>query len=582
MLSSAHMSPAQDSRREYFLRDHRTYRLLLLFSCLSLSFRGAACAVINVAPGPGTAQAAHDDATAGDTLVLADGTYTGALIISKSLTVRALNSRKAILDGESSTGPVQLGVDASCGDWTGGLGMPAGCPDHPIVLVGLVITRCVNGMGTSAGLEIGSAYTVKIDDCEITDNNGYMDWGGILVSGTGKQAFGGVEISNSLIAKNRGGFRSGLLGPNPPLAPLVGDDLLILRNNVFIDNTNPGFACHISIQANSLGPGSELYNNTIADPSTWYLGKFLPDPCESGISISVLSKPVIFPCTTLGEWNPPPPIYTGATGFTGCSNLCDPGSFGDRYNLTDAGCTGLCPIGHSCPQGTGLPEPCSLGEYAPAEGMAKCTACPAFSTTSYTGATGLDECQCGEGRFLTTNDAGNPFCQQCADVIASSTTLEAGAKSIDECICTVGFYAKADTSATSGRTCEECDMSVMDCTIAGITIANMPIKPGGWRLSNTTSIVRECFNPDACIGNPGVAGSNATQRRRLSAGASTSTAGDALCAPGHSGFLCGTCVAGWCGAPHAPHAPSPCHFLRARGSTWFTSHMTRTRAEMST
>ena len=94
----------------------------------------------------------------------------------------------------------------------------------------------------------------------------------------------------------------------------------------------------------------------------------------------------------------------------------------------------------------------------------------------------------------------------------------------------------------------------MDCSIPGITLANMPIKPGGWRMSNATSSVYECFNPDACVGNPGVMGSNATQSRRrlsagdgrrLSAGDGVSTAGDALCALGHTGFLCGTCLENW-------------------------------------
>ena len=93
-----------------------------------------------------------------------------------------------------------------------------------------------------------------------------------------------------------------------------------------------------------------------------------------------------------------------------------------------------------------------------------------------------------------------------------------------------------------------CDPALMDCSIPGITLANMPIKPGGWRLNNASSMVYECFNPDACTGNAGVAGSNATQiRRQLSLGADISTAGNDLCAPGHTGFLCGACIEDWYG-----------------------------------
>ena len=59
-------------------------------------------AVINVQPGQGTLQAALNAANDGDELVLADGTYTGSasdlLWISKSIIIRALNPRGAILD----------------------------------------------------------------------------------------------------------------------------------------------------------------------------------------------------------------------------------------------------------------------------------------------------------------------------------------------------------------------------------------------------------------------------------------------------------------------------------------------------
>ena len=64
--------------------------------------------VLQVQPGIGTLQAAYDGADAGDELVLADGTYTGSdnqgdnvLKIGKSITVRALSTGKAILDGEA-------------------------------------------------------------------------------------------------------------------------------------------------------------------------------------------------------------------------------------------------------------------------------------------------------------------------------------------------------------------------------------------------------------------------------------------------------------------------------------------------
>ena len=54
-------------------------------------------------------QAAYDAASAGDELVLKDGTYTGSpsnrnavLEISKDVTIRAQNARMAVLDGEDA------------------------------------------------------------------------------------------------------------------------------------------------------------------------------------------------------------------------------------------------------------------------------------------------------------------------------------------------------------------------------------------------------------------------------------------------------------------------------------------------
>ena len=75
-------------------------------------------ATINVSPGAGTLQAAHDAASAGDVLVLADGTYTGTginvLEITKSITIRAANSRQAIIHGQDD----RRGIKADTGGTT--------------------------------------------------------------------------------------------------------------------------------------------------------------------------------------------------------------------------------------------------------------------------------------------------------------------------------------------------------------------------------------------------------------------------------------------------------------------------------
>ena len=69
-------------------------------------------ATTTVSPGAGTLQTAVNAAGAGDTLVLADGTYTGSganvLEISKDITIRVQDSGQAILDGENTRGVISI------------------------------------------------------------------------------------------------------------------------------------------------------------------------------------------------------------------------------------------------------------------------------------------------------------------------------------------------------------------------------------------------------------------------------------------------------------------------------------------
>ena len=424
-----------------------------------------------------------------------------------------------------------------------------------------------NAAGDGGAIIIASSIAT-ITDTKIYDNVASGSGGGIIVDAGPIGAILTFEssqmYSNSVSDSVYGKAGGIMIGPAATLdSPGV---TLIVRNSLFYDNTAKDGGCAIHVDTKNNAADSELFNNTFSEGS---------GICQSAVMLSVMTA-VPWRCAQLGEWMTPAPYASGLDTFTGCRYKCDPGTYGASYDLSTAACTAPCTIGHFCAGGDPAPVPCPLNTFMPDEGASVCTACPAFATTNAEGSTSIHDCECTVGRYL---DISTATCTQCQTIIPDSTTSLPGAISSDECECNLGFYSEL---VNETKSCVPCDPVLMDCSIVGVTLANMPIKPGGWRLSNTTSIVHECFNPDVCVGNPGVAGSNATQRRRLSAGASTSTAGDALCAPGHSGFLCGTCVAGWCGAPHAPHAPSPCHFLRARGSTWFTSHMTRTRAEMST
>ncbi|MCW8831067.1 MAG: nitrous oxide reductase family maturation protein NosD, partial [Gammaproteobacteria bacterium] len=72
----------------------------LLFCLLLFSFAVQA-EEIQVAPGNGVLQAAIDSASAGDTLVLASGIYTGSVTIHRSLSL--LGNGSSIIDGEGTS-----------------------------------------------------------------------------------------------------------------------------------------------------------------------------------------------------------------------------------------------------------------------------------------------------------------------------------------------------------------------------------------------------------------------------------------------------------------------------------------------
>ena len=128
----------------------------------------ASAATINVSPGAGTLQSAHDSATAGDTLVLADGTYTGSgtevLQIGKHITIQAANAGKAILDGENARNGITT----------------ASAPT--VIITGLSVTKCTEGFSLSSG-------TSTINSCQVYDNTQ-----GVFIMGSGPNTFNNCDI----------------------------------------------------------------------------------------------------------------------------------------------------------------------------------------------------------------------------------------------------------------------------------------------------------------------------------------------------------------------------------------------------
>lgn len=254
---------------------------------------------------------------------------------------------------------------------------------------------------------------------------------------------------------------------------------------------------------------------------------------------------------------------------------------------------------------------CKPGYQAPSNGTIVCSACPAGS---YASTVGASECQpalighyaslgataprkCAIGRYGSTVGRTD---DQCSGACAKGHYCAAGSFVPNPPACATGFFLASGDANSTSSTCAPCNPLVMDCSIPGVTLANMPIKAGGWRLTGNTSNVITCLNPSACAGNQGIlktinepttnatvndstataSSSTANNRRKARDGAGLDsppsqsptpsppppslsqptpsqpdvTAADALCAKGHTGFLCGVCAA----AHHGYSDSTPC------------------------
>ena len=152
--------------------------------------------VHQVLPGAGTLQTALDEANAGDTLELADGTYTrthavsgsnnNMLEISKDVTIRAQNSGQAVLDGGNA------GISAEQS------GRVVYITGGTVLLEGLEITNGYSTFRAGGGVYVQGA-TATFDRCNIHDNHVFHSrGGGMYITGSSAQ----VTVTNSEINGN--------------------------------------------------------------------------------------------------------------------------------------------------------------------------------------------------------------------------------------------------------------------------------------------------------------------------------------------------------------------------------------------
>lgn len=205
-----------------------------------------------------------------------------------------------------------------------------------------------DGTYTAGGhnvLQIGKAITIRA----LNPGSAILDGEGerpvILISG------GDVVLEGLLIVRGSGGGITALTGS------------LALRSNVFEGNDASSGGCAVHIDAID-DTSSVLFNNT-----------FRVSSCASQ-ALLVINSAVPIPCE-LGTYMSPTPLSLPPTRhtFTDCAFACPPGTFGNAPNLTDAGCSGACPVGHYCPARTAHPIPCPVGTYLNTEGGAVLGSC---------------------------------------------------------------------------------------------------------------------------------------------------------------------------------------------------------------
>ena len=188
--------------------------------------------VHQVQPGRDTLKSALSAASAGDTLVLADGTYTGTggeevidigfgqtmtsklsmIEIDKDITIRAQNTGEAVLDGEDTHRVMWI-------------------KQGTVALEGLKITR--GNDVNNAGLRVSSSDTVSISQTVISHNTADQ-FAGVQLFGTGTVSISQSVISHNKARNGRGGGLSCTLGTVSVLSCEIHDNEAANGGGVYI------------------------------------------------------------------------------------------------------------------------------------------------------------------------------------------------------------------------------------------------------------------------------------------------------------------------------------------------------------
>ena len=163
--------------------------------------------------------------------------------------------------------------------------------------------------------------------------------------------------------------------------------------------------------------------------------------------------------------------------------------------------------------------PCEAGKYGTATNKTSCSDCLPGWYQNQMGSVGCKPCP--KGSF---NPDGRGFreasCLPCGNF---AETANASSTAISDCFCIAGRYS----SVADSTKILECDICPGDfnCSGTGTTLATLPLKPGFWRVSNSTLQISECPYGNHCVGGDAF--------------------GERLCRPGSFGWACAVCQDGY-------------------------------------
>ena len=142
--------------------------------------------------------------------------------------------------------------------------------------------------------------------------------------------------------------------------------------------------------------GSEGFGGAVASNVAWTyklpgpLGHYVSDPDQDGVAQN-----------GAGNYDRNYPIP------------CLPVKFGNSYSVkyqSTSDCTGNCPAGYNCPEGTIEPVTCNAGTYCPKRSAVE-TPCPAGTYNPNSTGTSEEDCSiCGIGRFCTAGSKTETAC----------------------------------------------------------------------------------------------------------------------------------------------------------------------------